>query len=75
LVTCTPTVKEFLSSPLSQKISELEQKVSTPEGLGAMKKFGSDLQANPPTKERSGLVKELDAAIGLFKAQFQKQLT
>lgn len=68
-------VKEFLSSPLSEKISELEQKVSTSEGLGAMKKFGSDLQANPPTKERSSLVKELDAAIGATDLQIETTVT
>jgi hypothetical protein len=68
-------VKDFFSSPLSGKISELEQKVSTPEGLGAMKKFGNDLAANPPTKERSGLVKELDEAIGATDLQIETTVT
>ncbi|MFA6282318.1 MAG: hypothetical protein WCY05_07455 [Candidatus Omnitrophota bacterium] len=68
-------VKEFLSSPLSEKISELEQKVSTPQGLGEMKKFGNDLQANPPTKERSNLIKELDTAIGATDLQIETTVT
>lgn len=68
-------VKDFLNSPLSGKISELEQKVSTPEGLGAMKKFGNELAINPPTKERSELVKELDAAIGATELQIETTVT
>ncbi len=63
------SVKDFLSSPLSEKISSLEQKASTSEGLGGMKKFGNELTKNPPTKERSELIKELDAAIGATDLQ------
>ena len=54
----------WLHSPLSKKMSQLEEQASTPEALQEMREFAAKLQYNPPSQERIALVQALDEAVG-----------
>ncbi|MDP2924330.1 MAG: hypothetical protein Q8O30_11550 [Candidatus Omnitrophota bacterium] len=64
-------VEEFLESPLSKKITELEVQVSSPEALEEIKKFGNELPSNPPSLERIELIKKLDKNAGSTQLQLE----
>ncbi|MEK7307940.1 MAG: hypothetical protein AAB089_02610 [Nitrospirota bacterium] len=53
----------WLHSPLSKKMSQLEEQASTPQALQEMKEFAAKLQYAPPSKERVALVQALDEAV------------
>ncbi len=54
----------WLRSPLSRKMSQLEEQASTSEALQEMREFAAKLQYSPPLQERVALAQALDEAIG-----------
>ncbi|MDD4955739.1 MAG: hypothetical protein PHP17_06870 [Candidatus Omnitrophica bacterium] len=68
-------IKEFMSSPLSEKIVELENKASTSKGLEEMKEYASTLGKTPPSEERTALIKKLDEAVGATNMQIETVIT
>jgi len=51
---------ELVRSPLSKKMTQMEEGVSTPEGFKAIQKFSEEISSHPPSKNRLALVRELD---------------
>jgi len=68
-------IKEFMGSPLCEKISGLEQKASGSKALEEMKDFAKSLGETPPAKERSELIKKLDEAVGATSMQIETVIT
>ncbi|MDD4182495.1 MAG: hypothetical protein PHT53_01535 [Candidatus Omnitrophica bacterium] len=68
-------IKEFMSSPLSEKIISLEDKAATSKGLSEMKEFANTLGQIPPPEERTALIKKLDEAVGATNMQIETVIT
>jgi len=68
-------IKEFMSSPLSEKIISLEDKAATSKGLSEMKEFANTLGQTPPPQERTALIKKLDEAVGATNMQIETVIT
>lgn len=64
-------IKEFMSSPLSEKIINLENKASTSKGLEEMREYADTLSKIPPSEERTALIKKLDEAVGATNMQIE----
>lgn len=58
------TLLEFLSSPLSRQMTELEMDATSPEGLAGMRAFAERLRTSKPPEARLALVRRLDAVSG-----------
>lgn len=56
--------REWLRTPLSQKMTQLEAAAGTPQAQQEMQEFAASLGANPPSSDRVALAQELDAAVG-----------
>lgn len=57
-------VLNWLESPLSKKMSQLEVEASTPEATEQMEDFFNILQSSPATKERLALAQRYDEVFG-----------
>ncbi len=53
---------EWLRSPPSKKMTQLEVEVGTPEGQRQLREFVTTLQSNPPSEQRVALLLRLDEA-------------
>lgn len=58
------SVLEWLRSPLSQKISRLEEEASTPQAAQEITNFSEQLKSNPPSEQKLALLKQLDSVSG-----------
>lgn len=56
--------REWLRTPLSQKMTRLEAAAGTPQAQEEMQEFAAGLEANPPSSDRVALAQELDEAVG-----------
>jgi len=56
--------REWLRTPLSQKMTRLEIAAGAPQAQEEMQEFAASLEADPPSSDRVALVQELDAAVG-----------
>jgi hypothetical protein len=65
--TATPeqllAAREWLRTPLSQKMTRLEVEAASPQSQEKIPEFAAGLEANPPSADRVSLVQELDDAV------------
>jgi len=56
--------REWLRTPLSQKMTRLEVEAASPQTQEKIPEFAAELESNPPSADRVSLVQELDEAVG-----------
>lgn len=64
-------VKDFLTSPLNEKVVNLEANAVTSKGVEEMKEYGNSLGQTPPSAERTTLIKKLDEVTGATNMQIE----
>jgi hypothetical protein len=58
----TPILLQWLSTPLSRRVVELESKASSPQARADLERFAGSVQNEPPPQTRMNLVQRLDSA-------------